>query len=687
MVSHPWHRRSGGGGFLTNYRPEYQHTWGNKTYYTQLRIDPLPPETAEGLLEALLGPDSSLAPLKQLLIARTGGNPLFLEESVRTLVETKVIVGERGTYRQVRPVENIQVPATVQALLAARIDRLVPEHKRLLQSASVIGKDVPFRILQVVAEAPEEELAGGLAQLRAVEFLYETSLFPDLEYTFKHALTQEVAYGSLLQERRRELHARILRVIEELYPDRLGVQAERLAQHALRGEVWERAVAYLRQAASRAAARAAYWETVALLDQALDALAHLPQSRERDEQAIDLRLELRHVLFPLGEFGLLGERLREAEKVAVALNDPERLRRVTSYLAQEFRAWGIASLRVLIGEHRRATDSAHRAFDSAAAGGDYAREIMAAYTLGEAYHALGDYRRALDFLTRNLEVLQADRERERFSRLGFAGLPSVFSHAWAVRCLAELGEFPPAVVHAEDALRIAGLAGETVDLLEAHAAAGELHLRQGNLQKAVTFFERCLELIPAPEHPYWFPIIGSSLGSAYAHLGRPGVAIPLLEKAVEQAASSRLMGSQALRLTHLARGVSLSRATGERQGDRRACPESCRLIRRRRAPGLDPLFAGGGRRPRRFCRRWRSRGLLRSGHCSGECAGHAPAARTLPTRPRDAVSAGGQRSKSGCRAIRRGGSVPSNGNGVMVDPRRGRTGQRPGAVTAVPMRQ
>ena len=193
---------------LVNYRPEYQHGWGSKTYYSQIRIDPLPPASAMEVLGALLGDDRALLPLKDLLIARTEGTPFFLEESVRTLVEMNVVAGERGNYRLAKPIESIQVPVSVQAVLAARIDRLALEAKQLLQCASVIGKDFPFALLQGVAELSEENLRRELAHLQAAEFIYETRLFPDLEYTFKHALTHEVAYGSLLQERRRALHAR-----------------------------------------------------------------------------------------------------------------------------------------------------------------------------------------------------------------------------------------------------------------------------------------------------------------------------------------------------------------------------------------------------------------------------------------------------------------------------------------------
>ena len=212
---------------LVNYRPEYQHGWGSKTYYTQLRLDPLPPASAAEVLQALLGDDPGLAPLTPLLIARTEGNPFFLEESVRTLVETGVFVGEPGAYRLAQPLQSIQVPATVQAVLAARIDRLPPEEKWLLQTAAAIGTDVPIPLLQAIAELPEATLHRSLAHMQAAEFLYETSLFPERVYTFKHALTHEVAYGSLLQERRRLLHARIVDALEQRHADRLAEVARR----------------------------------------------------------------------------------------------------------------------------------------------------------------------------------------------------------------------------------------------------------------------------------------------------------------------------------------------------------------------------------------------------------------------------------------------------------------------------
>ena len=240
---------------LVNYRPGYQHAWGGKTYYSQLRLDPLPPETAEGMLDTLMGGDAGLVPLKRLLIDRTQGNPFFLEETVRSLAESRSLTGTPGDYRLDTARPAIQLPMTVQAVLAARIDRLPADDKRLLQLASVIGKDVPMPLLRAIADVPEQDLQRSLARLQTAEFLYETRLFPDPEYTFRHALTLEVAYGSLLHERRRELHARIVDALERLYPERLTEHGARLAHHAFRAEAWAKALAYLKQQSETAASR------------------------------------------------------------------------------------------------------------------------------------------------------------------------------------------------------------------------------------------------------------------------------------------------------------------------------------------------------------------------------------------------------------------------------------------------
>ncbi|NIO03975.1 MAG: AAA family ATPase, partial [Proteobacteria bacterium] len=277
---------------LVNYRPEYQHSWGSKTYYTQLRLDPLPPESAEIFLQALLGDDSSLVPLKKLLIERTEGNAFFLEECVRTLIETQVLAGEPGGYCLTQDLPAIQVPATVQALLAARIDRLPPAEKSLLQTAAVIGNEVPLPLLQAIADMPEEELHHGLPHLQAAEFLYETSLFPHRVYTFKHALTQNVAYQSLLVSKRHQAHQRIAQVLEEQFAEIGMTQPELLAHHYTEAGCHKEAAGYWQRAGERASAHSAYVEAVAHLRKGLEVLQALPETAERVELELALQFDL-----------------------------------------------------------------------------------------------------------------------------------------------------------------------------------------------------------------------------------------------------------------------------------------------------------------------------------------------------------------------------------------------------------
>ena len=277
---------------LVNYRPDYQHPWGSKTYYRQLRLDPLALDSAEALLQALLGDDPSLEPLTPLLIARTEGNPFFLEESVRTLVETQVLVGERSAYRLAQTLPSIQVPATVQAVLAARIDRLPLAEKHLLQAAAVIGKDVPAALLQATVEVPWADVQRSLAHLQAAEFLYETALFPELAYTFKHALTQEVAYNAVLLERRRRVHARAAQAIEGLFAVRLPDHYNALAHHYSRSGNTHKAIEYLHRAGHQAVERSAYAEAVRHLTAALERLATLPESHERSQQELGVQMTL-----------------------------------------------------------------------------------------------------------------------------------------------------------------------------------------------------------------------------------------------------------------------------------------------------------------------------------------------------------------------------------------------------------
>jgi class 3 adenylate cyclase/tetratricopeptide (TPR) repeat protein len=536
---------------LVNYRPGYQHGWGSKTCYSQVRLDALLPESASALLSALLGDDPGLEPLKRLLVRR--GNPFFIEESIRTLVETGALIRQGGACRLTRPIQAIEVPATVQVILAARIDRLPADDKQLLQTASVIGKEVPLELLRAVAEAGEDAVHRGLAHLQAAEFLYQTRLYPDPAYTFTHALTHEVTYGTLLQDRRRALHARIVDAIERLHADRLTEHVERLAHHAVRGELWAPAVAYLRRAGARALTRSASLEAVRCFEQALAALRHLPQTRETLAQAIDLRFDLRTALQPLAEFERISGCLREAEGLARTLGDQRRLGQLSVYLCHNL--W-------ITGHPRDAL-------------ADVPLEVTGTLYLGVAFLGTGDHRRAEQLLRDVLRLLEGDRSRERFGLFGF---PAAMARSYLTWAAADRGQFEDGMAHGQEALRLAEALDHPYSLAFACWALAHLRITRGELGPAAGLLERGLALSRDWSLTLFSVLATGSLGQARALAGRTGDGIPLLEQAVSAAAA---MGLGAFQPRFLV-GLGEAHALADRLDTAGECAERALALARER---------------------------------------------------------------------------------------------------------
>ncbi len=368
----------------------------------------------------------------------------------------------------------------------------------------------------------------SLAHLQAAELLFEAGLFPELTYTFKHALTQEVAYKSLLQDRRRTLHARIVKALERMYPNRMNEQVERLAHHALQGEVWDNALVYLRQASAKALARSANREAVIYLEQALMVLQHLPESRDTCEQGLDLRFDLRYAFIVLGEYERIFDHMCEAEILARTLGDQRRLGRVFWCMTQCFRE---------MSDHHHALESGQRALDIASALADVPLRIATHKHLGQLYYLLGDYPRAADLLRWSLAAMQGESISERF---GMTNPPSVHSRACLVRCLAGLGAFAEGITCGEEALRMAEALEYPHSLITACQGLGFLYLRKGDLHKAIPLLERGLELCRVTNILFWLPIVASMLSSAYTLAGRVGEALPLLREALVQTGSMKI---------------------------------------------------------------------------------------------------------------------------------------------------
>jgi hypothetical protein len=281
---------------LVNYRPEYSHQWNSKTYYTQLRLDPLGQESADEMLSALLSDGKDLIPLKRLIIERTEGNPFFMEETVQVLLDEGALIHDGAAVRLIKPLNTLKIPPTVQGILAARIDRLPPNPKDLLQALAVIGREFPLSLIRAVLTKTDDELSALLNDLQLREFIYEQPAVGDAEYIFKHALTQEVAYNSVLIERRKQLHERIGAALETLYANSIEDHLDELAHHYSRSGNVPKALEYHERAGRRALQRSAYTDAMRALTSALELLMRLPESPERDQRELGLQTTLGPVL-------------------------------------------------------------------------------------------------------------------------------------------------------------------------------------------------------------------------------------------------------------------------------------------------------------------------------------------------------------------------------------------------------
>jgi tetratricopeptide (TPR) repeat protein len=556
---------------LVNYRPEYQHGWGSKTYYHQLQIDPLPPESADVLLHGLLGDNASLEPLRSLLILRTGGNPFFLEESVRMLVETGVLVGQRESYYVASELPSIQVPPTVQAVLAARIDRLPVEEKRLLQTAAVIGKDVPLSLLLAVADESDERVRSSLDHLRAAEFLYERSLFPEVEYTFKHALTAEVAYASVLTDRRRSLHARVAHAMAPIYGARLEEHAERLAYHSQQGELWEEATRYGRLAGMRAESRLAFREAVRHYKDALAALTRLPESRARIEEAVDLRFLLRTPVWQLGGFDEVLAIQREAERMARELGDAGRLRRGAMYMYNLF--W-------IVGDHEERQGLLPQVQAAAAAPDDPPVQLLASLQLGQTCLSTGDIGSAQNMLEACLPIADGAVT----SQAPGGGLRRVQLRAVLALAHAYLGEFREGIARGAEAMAIADSLGTPSGHAYIAMLLASLHAWRGDFAIALSLSDHGRRLAEAHGLVPLLPPLIATHGLACCGVGRVLDGIPLLERGIEVAESRRVMYWHTNLLAMLAEGYLLA---GDVDRSGQTAARALDLARTRREPGFE----------------------------------------------------------------------------------------------------
>ena len=470
---------------LVNYRPEYQHGWGNKTYYTQLRLDPLREEDADELLGLLLGGDAELQPLKRMILEKTQGNPFFTEEIVQGLfdegVPVRENVGAELCVRPTRSITEIHVPPTVQGVLAARIDRLGAEEKLLLQTLSVMGKEFSLSLIQRVVEQPEEAMLSQLSRLQAGEFIYEQPAFPDIEYTFKHALTQEVAYNSLLRERRSALHERTARAMEELWHHRLEDHYGELAHHYSRSGNMRKAVDYQGRAGRQSAERSAYAEAVSHMSQGLELLKALPDAPERDRLELALQTILGSALRIVKGFAAA-----EVERAYARAHELCRQAGETPELFVVLR--GLYAFHLWRGHHRTALELGERCLGMAQRMKDPMFLMEAHRSLGQSYYYLGEFTAALSHLEQGIALYDPQQHRSA-SVLIDAGITCLNFSAWT---LWNLGYPDQALNRSLEAMALTqelshpfSMAATLIGNCISHALRGEIQATQERAEAAI----------------------------------------------------------------------------------------------------------------------------------------------------------------------------------------------------------
>jgi class 3 adenylate cyclase/tetratricopeptide (TPR) repeat protein len=533
---------------LVNYRPEYRHEWAGRSHYLQLRLDPLGGESAVAMVDALLGDGAELAPLKRLLCERTGGNPFFIEEMVQALFDDGVLA-RNGAVRLVQPLSQTHLPVTVQGVLAARIDRLSAELKELLQTLAVMGRESSLSLINKVADKGEAQLERMLRELRAGEFIYEQPAVGDIEYAFKHALTQEVAYNSVLLERRRLLHERIGAALEAAFADNLDDQLAELAHHYARSANRAKAFEFLHRAGAQAVRRASYAEAESYLAAALEVLAAMPESPERDARELRVRSSFSNALVVTNGYGA-PEALDMAARARALAEKTGNLPRLVQQLVTE------TLYAYVRGDYSAAAVLADQLLEVAQREGSPVSLGLGHSTQLRARFIRGDCPGAEEHFERGRAFFDAPGFLRPGAEVGTFGWASFL--AWVT------GRADTARERIRRCLE--GTQRNPYDVAHGQMLAASLYNLLGEFARAEALAAKPLSQCEERGFPELAPWSLAALGYARGELGRTGEGVALLRQAVASATASGVRLHIVGQLTRLARLQMLDGAIADALG-------------------------------------------------------------------------------------------------------------------------
>jgi class 3 adenylate cyclase/tetratricopeptide (TPR) repeat protein len=484
-----------------------EDAWTSSPSCMRVDLSPLSSEQAGRLLDDLIGDGIGLNPVKRRIQEHAQGNPLFLEELVQTLKDTRVLEGSSGGYRIGITPDRIALPETIHSVLAARIDLLDGARKALLQTAALIGREVHVALLSAVAQMSPDDVGRELQLLESSDFLYKNSPDHSPEYSFKHEITRDVAYHTLLLSRRRTLHAKVVQVLEEGSTSGVREHVDLLADHAYHAELWEKAVPYLLRSGRRAVKRGANRDAVKILERGIEALSRVPFSNVTRTAEIDFRLALIVALEPLGLHRRIADVLGDAARLAESLDDPRRLAAVNCQRA-------VALWR--LGRHDEALAAAETANEIATRIGDQQLMFAALHNIGITHHETGDFAKAVELHRKCIELESPELQAKP---VGWAALPSVVLRTFLADSLIELGNIDEAELIAEDGGTRADAADHAYSRAMINHVRGRIRVLQGRPAEAVSLLREAWKTCIDLEMIQQLPIIAARLGEAYLALG------------------------------------------------------------------------------------------------------------------------------------------------------------------------